>query len=107
MSVPWKRRTRHDCYRRRFAGIQDPTIADKMAKVCLILPSSGADLKAVGAMAGLAITQWQESPYRKKVSGTLAIPGKILAVVGVKTIRTNPNTCRLHLQPPYVYLLFL
>jgi hypothetical protein len=33
-----------------------------MAKDCLILPSSGADLKAVGALADVAVTRGTNSP---------------------------------------------
>jgi serine/threonine protein kinase len=40
----------------RFRSTQDPYIADQMAKDCLILPDSGADLKLVDAMADVALT---------------------------------------------------
>jgi len=40
----------------RFRGITDPSSADQMAKDCLILPSSGADLLSVAAMAETAVT---------------------------------------------------
>src|SRR5258708_34920909 len=45
----------------RFGGTQDLLTADQMAKDCLILPSSGADLKAVGALADLAVTRGTNS----------------------------------------------
>lgn len=44
-----------------FGRTQDPGVADQMAKDCLILPSSGADLKAVGAMADVAVTRGKNS----------------------------------------------
>jgi Flp pilus assembly protein TadD len=51
-----------DSYRRhcariveRFGKTDDPVIAERMAKDCLILPSSGADLEAIARMADLAI----------------------------------------------------
>jgi serine/threonine protein kinase len=40
----------------RFRGVADPSSADKMAKDCLILPVSGADLPSVAAMAETAVT---------------------------------------------------
>jgi serine/threonine protein kinase len=40
----------------RFGGTTNPLIADRMAKDCLILPDSGADLKGVAALADFAIT---------------------------------------------------
>src|SRR5262249_24318969 len=40
-----------------FSGTQDPLIADKIAKDCLILPSSGVDLQAVGALADVAVAR--------------------------------------------------
>ena len=39
-----------------FAQANDPSIADRMAKDCLILPSSGVDLSAAGRMADMAAT---------------------------------------------------
>jgi eukaryotic-like serine/threonine-protein kinase len=41
----------------RFSGASDPSVADQMAKDCLILPSSGVDLNAVGALADVAVTR--------------------------------------------------
>jgi tetratricopeptide (TPR) repeat protein len=41
-----------------FRGTQDPNTADRMAKDCLILPSSGADLNAVGALADVAVSKY-------------------------------------------------
>jgi serine/threonine protein kinase len=40
----------------RFRGVADPSSADKMAKDCLILPASGADLPSVAAMSETAVT---------------------------------------------------
>ena len=40
----------------RFHDTTDPGIADQMAKDCLILPGSGADLPAVAALADFAVT---------------------------------------------------
>ncbi|HEV2391107.1 MAG TPA: serine/threonine-protein kinase [Verrucomicrobiae bacterium] len=40
----------------RFANATDPSIADRMAKDCLILPSSGVDLSSVRQMADIAMT---------------------------------------------------
>lgn len=39
----------------RFRGVTDPGSADKLAKDCLILPDSGADLLSVKAMAETAV----------------------------------------------------
>jgi len=41
----------------RFRGAQDPYIAERMAKDCLILTSSGADLNVVGALANVAVSK--------------------------------------------------
>ena len=40
-----------------FRGAQDPYIAERMAKDCLILTSSGADLNVVGALADVAVSK--------------------------------------------------
>jgi serine/threonine protein kinase len=40
----------------RFHGVTDPSSADQMAKDCLILPASGADLLSVATMAETAVT---------------------------------------------------
>ncbi len=40
----------------RFRAVTDPSSADQMAKDCLILPASGADLRSVAAMAETAVT---------------------------------------------------
>jgi len=45
----------------RFGDTDDLFVADKMAKDCLILPASGADLKAVAALADLAVTRGSNS----------------------------------------------
>jgi eukaryotic-like serine/threonine-protein kinase len=44
----------------RFRHTTDPSTADQMAKDCLVLASSGADLSAVDAMAGLAVNAGKE-----------------------------------------------
>ena len=46
----------------RFASTTNVYIADKMAKDCLILPSSGVDLNVVAAMANLAVIGGSNSP---------------------------------------------
>src|SRR6266542_1787445 len=40
---------------RQFAGSSDPAIAERMAKDCLILPPSAADLETLGKMADTAV----------------------------------------------------
>ena len=45
----------------RFSNTTDPSVADKMAKDCLVLPSSGVDLKLVAAMADVAVTRGSNS----------------------------------------------
>src|SRR5271166_5282614 len=47
----------------RFAGSTDAYIADRMAKDCLILPSSGVDLQAVGELAETAVTVGGQAPW--------------------------------------------
>src|SRR5262249_41395903 len=44
-----------------FSNTTDLYVADRTAKDCLILPSSGADLKAVSALADLAVTRGKAS----------------------------------------------
>jgi hypothetical protein len=44
----------------RFAGATDPYTADRMAKDCLILPRPGADLKAIGELAEIAVTRGEK-----------------------------------------------
>jgi serine/threonine protein kinase len=46
----------------RFKDTQDPFIADPMAKDCLILPFSGADLESAGAMADIAVSKGKGHP---------------------------------------------
>lgn len=46
----------------RFRNTTDPSMADKMAKDCLILPSSGADLTAVAALADVAVSRGSNAP---------------------------------------------
>src|SRR5262249_29964431 len=40
----------------RFAGTRDPSVADRMAKDCLILPDAGVDLTAIDEWADTATT---------------------------------------------------
>ncbi|HKR32657.1 MAG TPA: serine/threonine-protein kinase, partial [Terriglobales bacterium] len=50
----------------RFGNATNPSVADQMAKDCLILPGSGADLKVVAALANVAVTHGSNSsslPY--------------------------------------------
>jgi serine/threonine protein kinase len=52
----------------RFRDATDPFVADKMAKDCLILSNSGVDLKAVVALADVAISRGSNTataPYFK------------------------------------------
>jgi len=46
----------------RFKATQDVYVADSMAKDCLILPSSGADLNVVAALADIAVTRGKGNP---------------------------------------------
>ena len=58
----------------RFASTEDPLDADKAAKACLILPSSGADPNAVKQLADIAVTKDQEGrlfSYRQCTKGLL------------------------------------
>jgi tetratricopeptide (TPR) repeat protein len=48
----------------RFGGTNDPVIAERMAKSCLLTTHSGADLAAVSKMADLAVTKGKNHPYR-------------------------------------------
>jgi serine/threonine protein kinase/WD40 repeat protein/tetratricopeptide (TPR) repeat protein len=47
----------------RFAGATEAEVADRMAKDCLILPSSGADLAVVGQLADRAVSVGTSHPY--------------------------------------------
>ncbi len=47
---------------RRFGGTTNVSVADPMAKDCLILPSSGVDLRPVAALADAAITGTESFP---------------------------------------------
>jgi tetratricopeptide (TPR) repeat protein len=56
----------------RFAGTNEPTVADRMAKACLIVPISGVDLEEVGKMARIAVTEGKTNsflPYFQFVMG--------------------------------------
>jgi tetratricopeptide (TPR) repeat protein len=46
----------------RFHQTDQPLVADQMAKDCLILPASGADLDQVAAMADIAVKRGQLEP---------------------------------------------
>jgi hypothetical protein len=46
----------------RFRNATDPYVADKMAKDCLLLPSAGADLKSVAALADVAVSSGSNAP---------------------------------------------
>jgi serine/threonine protein kinase len=45
-----------------FANTTDAYVADRMAKDCLLLPSSGMDLAAVGRLADTAVTVGKDKP---------------------------------------------
>ena len=45
-----------------FANTTDAYVADRMAKDCLLLPSSGVDLTAVGRLADTAVTVGKDKP---------------------------------------------
>ena len=47
----------------RFSETTDPGTADEIAKGCMILPGSGANLDTVSKMADTAVTQGRDSPY--------------------------------------------
>jgi tetratricopeptide (TPR) repeat protein len=47
----------------RFRETTDPSTADQIAKDCLILPDSGADLDTISKMADTAIAQGRQSPW--------------------------------------------
>jgi serine/threonine protein kinase/Flp pilus assembly protein TadD len=46
-----------------FGATPDPVIAERMAKDCLIIPMSGADLDTLAKMADLAVTAGKSHPY--------------------------------------------
>jgi len=46
-----------------FRGTDDPTIAERMAKACLIWPSAGVDLSAAGELAETAVTVGKKHAY--------------------------------------------
>ncbi len=45
-----------------FGGTKVPGVADRMAKICLILPNVGVDLNAVAQLADTAVTEGQNNP---------------------------------------------
>jgi len=47
----------------RFASTTDAGVADRLAKCCLILPSSGVDLEIMGELAERAVRLGKQSPY--------------------------------------------
>jgi hypothetical protein len=56
----------------QFRGAEHPNIAERMAKDCLILPNSGADLLVVSAWAETALTKGKDSgdlPWFQFVKG--------------------------------------
>ncbi len=56
----------------RFGGTSDPVIADRMAKDCLILSSTGVDLGAVGQLAETAVSLGSTNDYLAYFEGTKA-----------------------------------
>jgi tetratricopeptide (TPR) repeat protein len=46
----------------RFAQVKDPNAAERMARDCLILPSSGADLESISKMADQAVAAGSTHP---------------------------------------------
>ena len=54
----------------RFGGTSDPVIADRMAKDCLILSSSGVGLGAVGQLAETAVSLGTTNDYLAYFEGT-------------------------------------
>jgi hypothetical protein len=46
-----------------FGGTDDPVVAERMAKDCLILPAVGVDLNAVARLADTAVTKGQGHAY--------------------------------------------
>jgi|GEM_PF-1374669 len=47
----------------RTSGTKDPLAAERVAKACLILPSSGVDLAAVAALEEIALTRGRNHPF--------------------------------------------
>jgi pentatricopeptide repeat protein len=47
----------------RFGGTNDPVVAERMAKDCLILPDAGVDLVAVAQWADTAVTKGKDQGY--------------------------------------------
>ncbi|HWW03011.1 MAG TPA: alpha/beta hydrolase-fold protein [Candidatus Acidoferrum sp.] len=47
---------------RRFSGTRNPSIAERMAKDCLFVPSSGADLQSLSKWADTAVVEGSTSP---------------------------------------------
>ncbi|HEX4645509.1 MAG TPA: tetratricopeptide repeat protein, partial [Verrucomicrobiae bacterium] len=56
---------RRHCERtlRQFAGTSDPSIAERMAKDCLILPPPAADLESIGKMVDVAVAAGPNHSY--------------------------------------------
>src|SRR5262245_58589142 len=47
----------------RFGATADPTVADRMAKACLIYPAQGSDLATESRLAELAVTVGKDDLY--------------------------------------------
>jgi serine/threonine protein kinase/Flp pilus assembly protein TadD len=56
-----------------FKGTRDVAAADQMAKACLLLPDSGADLSAAGELAETAVTAGTNHPYLYYFQATKAL----------------------------------
>jgi hypothetical protein len=82
----------------RFHDTTDPYVADKMAKDCLILPSSGADLEAVAALADRAVSRGSNSPAAPHFKFC-----KALAEFRLGHFEDAVNWANLALQGPYDY----
>jgi tetratricopeptide (TPR) repeat protein len=48
---------------KQFGSTQDPMIAERMVKTCLILPCTGPALDAFGKMAETSVTRGKDQPY--------------------------------------------
>jgi WD40 repeat protein/tetratricopeptide (TPR) repeat protein len=57
----------------QFKATSDPATADRIAKDCLILPSSGMDLQSVDELAGTAATLGAKHEYAAYFQGTRAL----------------------------------
>jgi hypothetical protein len=82
----------------RFRNAADPYVADKMAKDCLILPDSRADLTAVAALADLAATRGSNSPAAPHFKFC-----KALSEYRLGHYQAATNWAGLAIQGPYDY----